>query len=279
MELIKGRKIADTILANIKEKIEKTEPKPTLAVVLIGEDQASQIYVGLKQREAENIGMGFELFKYPSCVSEDIILAKIAELNQDKKISGIIVQLPLPEELDRNKIINAIASEKDVDGFNCENQRKFCCGDTCKILPVFPKAIIKMIEVAIAENSLKDIKSGVVICNSEDFGLIMQEALNRLSIDSDYVLCDKFSTNLDKLAEADILVSACGRQNLIKASMVKDGVVIIDGGITKIDGRVVGDINIDSFQEKRSFISPVPGGVGPVTVACLLENTFLASLK
>lgn len=279
MQLIKGREIANNILADIKSQIAEMETKPTLAVFLIGEDEASKIYVGLKEKAARDIGMDFRLFKYSSDASKAEILNKIEEANNSNDVSGIIVQLPLPDGLDKNKIINAISPEKDVDGFHCENQKKFCCGDECKIFPVFPKAIVKMVEFATRENSLKNINEGVIVCVSDDFGLIMQEAFKKINIQAQYIFCDDLANNLEKLKEADVIVTACGRINLINNRMVKDKVVIIDGGISKLDGKVMGDVDMLSFEKAESFITPVPGGVGPVTVACLLENTYLASDK
>lgn len=279
MRLIKGKEIADNILADIKSKIAEMETKPTLAVFLIGEDEASKIYVGLKEKAARDIGMDFVLFKYDSNASEAEILNKINEANKSKDISGIIVQLPLPDGLDKNNIINAISPEKDVDGFHFENQKKFCCGEECRIFPVFPKAIIKMVESAIGENSLENINKAVIVCVSDDFGLIMQEAFKKINIRAQYIFCDNLASNSEELKKADVVVTACGIPNLINSKMTKYGVIIIDGGITKLQDRVTGDVDIDSFQEINSFISPVPGGVGPVTVACLLENTYLVANK
>ncbi len=279
MQLIKGREIADNILVDIKSKILEMGTKPTLAVFLIGEDEASKIYVGLKEKAARDIGMDFKLFRYDANISEQEILARIEDLNKDKNISGIIVQLPLPEGLDKNKIINAISPEKDVDGFHCENQKKFCCGAKCKIFPVFPKAIIKMVEFAIGENSLENVNKAVIICVSDDFGIIMQEAFKKINIEAQYIFCDNLVSNSEELKGADVVVTACGVINIINSAMVKVGAIVIDGGIIKIEGKVHGDVDIESFKNQDVFVSPVPGGVGPVTVACLLENTFLAGVK
>lgn len=277
MELIKGKEIADDILENLRKNIAKLAKKPNLAVILIGDDEASKIYVNLKKKAANYVGMGFELFKYEDDIDESEILKKIDDLNNDNEVSGIIVQLPLPNRLDKDKIINAINPDKDVDGFHCENQRKFCCGDKCDIFPVFPKAIMRIIEESISKNNLRNLKRAIIVCMSEDFGIIMQEALRKIGLDGQYIFCDKLLDELERLKSADVIVTACGRVNLIKKPIVKEGVIIVDGGIVKLDGKVVGDVDIKSFDNFEAFISPVPGGVGPVTVACLLENTFLAS--
>jgi len=282
MQLIKGREIADNILVDIKSKIAEMETKPTLAVFLIGEDEASKIYVGLKEKAARDIGMNCVLFKYDSDASEAEILNKIEEANKSMDISGIIVQLPLPEGLDKNKITNAIIPQKDVDGFHSENQRLFLDDKEC-VYPVFPKAIMKMVEAAVENNSLENIKKASVVCMSDDFGLIMQEAFRKVQIEASYFFCDDIDKkeNANILKESDVIITACGKINLINNEMVKEGVVIIDGGISKVNGKVVGDANMQSFEKSEipAFISPVPSGVGPVTVACLLENTYLASDK
>lgn len=301
MQLIKGREIADNILNNIKSEIENAETKPTLAVILIGKDEASRIYVGLKEKAAREIGFNFLLYKYDADVEEQVILSKINEINEDKDIDGLIVQLPLPKNLDKYKIINAISPEKDVDGFCKYNQDVFLSDQECH-WPVFPKAIIKMVEFALGNLEVKNKnfiyeqrdprdkpeddnfdgfesikhKEAVIICKSDDFGIIMQRAFGRVGIEASYVFCDDLNSFLAEIKEADIIVTACGKLNLINSEMVKNDAIIIDGGIVKKDGKVLGDVDLESFKESNCFISPVPGGVGPVTVACLLENTFRA---
>ncbi|MEF3691426.1 MAG: bifunctional 5,10-methylenetetrahydrofolate dehydrogenase/5,10-methenyltetrahydrofolate cyclohydrolase [Candidatus Moraniibacteriota bacterium] len=279
MKLIKGHQVADIILEDLKNKISELKIKPTLAVILIGEDQASKIYVGLKKKAAEKIGMNFRLFYYNSDVEEKTVLDKIKELNKDREVSGIIVQLPLPQGWNKKLIVNLIDLEKDVDGFCDENQNLFYGKEECEIFPVFPKAIFRMIEFAIKENNLTGIREGVIICNSDDFGRVMQRALGKLSIQGEYVLKDDLKNNLEKIKKADVLVTACGVANILNSSMVKTGAIVVDGGIIKVDGKVRGDVDVESFENFDAFISPVPGGVGPMTVACLLENTFLAGVK
>ncbi|MFA6184082.1 MAG: bifunctional 5,10-methylenetetrahydrofolate dehydrogenase/5,10-methenyltetrahydrofolate cyclohydrolase [Parcubacteria group bacterium] len=300
MQLIKGKEIADDILSNIKAKIEKEELKPTLAVILVGKNKASQIYVSLKEKVAREIGMNFKLYEYDANVEEKVILNKIAEINEDKNIHGLIVQLPLPEKLDKHKIINAINPEKDVDGFCDENQKCFFNNQET-IFPVFPKAIIKMIESALLschsrENGnlsyeygdpriRKDdnfdrreffkSKKATIICKSDDFGKIMQKTLEKIGIKASYILCDDLG-NGNILKKSDIIITVCGKKSLINSQMTKNDAIIIDGGIIKEAEKVFGDVDLKSFQETDCLISPVPKGVGPVTVACLLENTYLA---
>ncbi|MDX9913356.1 MAG: bifunctional 5,10-methylenetetrahydrofolate dehydrogenase/5,10-methenyltetrahydrofolate cyclohydrolase [Candidatus Moranbacteria bacterium] len=281
MQLIKGREIADNILDNIRLRIEKMETKPTLAVILVGEDKASEIYVGLKEKAAQKIGIGFKLYKYNADVTEEVILGKIKEINETEDINGLIVQLPLPEKLDKHKIINAIDPQKDVDGF-CEVNQELFFQNQDVLYPVFPKAIIKMVESVLADLKVKEETSflalikAVVICKSDDFGKIMRKYFEKIDIEAQYVFCDDLDNKKNLIRQADIIVTACGKRDLINFEMVKDGAIIIDGGIVKEGGKVSGDVDFETFKKTECLLSPVPGGVGPVTVACLLENTFQA---
>jgi len=263
MQLINGKGIADNILSKLKSDIDKSGSIPGLAVVLVGDDKASHIYVELKEKAAQEVGIKFEKFLFSEEDGEEKIISKIKELNNDENFHGIIVQLPLPEKFNTNKIISVISPRKDADGFR-ENSLS---ND-----PVFPSAIMKMVE------SVKnDSKNAAVITKSEKFGKSMQESLKRNEIKSEYIFCDKI--NEEDLKKYDTVVTACGMPGLIKNNMVKNGAIIIDGGIKKEGKKVLGDVDIKSFSESNCFISPVPGGVGPVTVACLLESVYKLSLK
>ncbi len=272
MKLLYGVPIAKKILAALKADILAGAEKPGLAVVLIGENKASQIYVALKERKAKEIGMNFFLFKFIENVTESEILQCLEKLNKDRKINGIIVQLPLPKGFDTEKIITAIDAKKDVDGFHSENAKKFLQG-TGEIYPVFPHAIVKLLESA-GENL--EGKKAVVLGNSQEFSQLMQLALEQKGLLTEFVLAGQFSLNLGKIREADVMVSAVGSPGLLKGQMLKDGAIIIDGGIEKVGDQVFGDVDFGSTKDLSGFITPVPGGVGPVTIACLLENTFLA---
>jgi len=264
MQLIEGKKIADKILNNLKAEVEASGKKPKLAVLLVGNDGASEIYVGLKKNAAEKVGIGFELFRFSEENSEEEILEKISELNKDEKVSGMIIQLPLPEKFATQKIINTIDPKKDVDGFHPEN----------KTLPaVFPEAMLELLK---STNEYQN-KKAIVVANSETFGEKMCEVLKKENIKCEYVLASDIST--EKLNQADILISAVGQAGIITAEMVKDGAIVIDGGITKSDDKVLGDVDFEQVKNKTSFITPVPGGVGPMTIACLLRNVYLASKK
>lgn len=266
MKLLRGKKIADKILKDLKSKIKKEKLKPALAVVLVGEDKASQIYVNLKKKAARKIGVEFYLFKYGKNISENEIIKKIKELNADKKIDGIIVQLPLPKKLSVQKIISAIDPKKDADGFSVKSSA----------VPVFPKAIIKTLE-AVPRAKLLENKKWAIITNSEKFGKVMQTALKREKIKAEYILYKNYKKSLSIIKQADGIISAVGKPNLIKGDMIRNGVIVVDGGITKKDKKVLGDADFKSVKNKASYITPVPGGVGPVTIACLLENVYLLS--
>jgi methylenetetrahydrofolate dehydrogenase (NADP+)/methenyltetrahydrofolate cyclohydrolase len=262
MTIISGREIADKILNKLKGEIETSEKKPKLAVLLVGNNSASEVYVDLKKKAAERVGIDFELIRFNENNLEEEIVQKIQELNQDEKVNGIIVQLPLPEKFATQKIINAIDPKKDVDGFHPDN---------ITLPAVFPQAMLELLK----STSEYVGKKAVVVANSETFGEKMCEVLKKEKIESQYVLAGDITE--EKLNQADILISAIGQAGIIKYEMVKDGAIIIDGGINKIGEKVFGDVDFENVKDKTSFITPVPGGVGPMTIACLLRNVFLAS--
>lgn len=272
MKLLYGAPIAKKILTALKADILSEVEKPGLAVVLIGKNKASEIYVGLKEKKAKEIGMNFSLFNFTENATEAEILQCLESLNKDKKINGIIVQLPLPAGFDTEKIISALDPRKDVDGFHRENAEKFLQGES-EIFPVFPHAIVKLLESA-GENL--EGKKAVVLGNSQEFGRLMQLALEQKGLLAEFVLASQLSSKLGKINEADVVVSAVGFPGLLSGQMLKDGTIIIDGGIEKVGDQVFGDVDFGSTKDLDGFITPVPGGVGPVTIACLLENTFLA---
>ncbi len=272
MKLLYGSPIAEKILASLKEDILLSEQKPGLAVILIGKDKASEIYVRLKEKKAKEIGMNFSLFNFDENSAEEEILKCLESLNNDKKINGIIVQLPLPVGFDTEKIISTIDLKKDVDGFHRENAKNFLQG-TSEIAPVFPGAIMHLLRSA--GQDLKN-KKAVVLGNSQEFGQLMQAALKRNGLSAEFISAGQFSLNLGKIKEADVLVSAVGLPGLLRGQMLKEGSVVIDGGIEKVGDQVLGDVDFGSTKDLVGFITPVPGGVGPVTIACLLENTYLA---
>jgi methylenetetrahydrofolate dehydrogenase (NADP+) / methenyltetrahydrofolate cyclohydrolase len=269
MKKIDGKKVAEEILKDVASEIKFKNVEPGLAVILVGNDQASKVYVEIKKKRAKEVGINFSLFNFDESVDEDEVLQKIREMNDDEKINGIIVQLPLPKKFNTQKIIDSINPLKDVDGFSydIENKKNI-------LQPVFPTAIIKLLE-----SSKQEIenKKAVVISNSKIFGEMMARMLQGKKIKSEYVLKKEISDNLKKIKETDILISAVGEKGIVRGEMIKDGVIIIDGGISKENNKVFGDVDFESTEKFSGFITPVPGGVGPVTVACLLKNVLIAS--
>ncbi|MFA6383473.1 MAG: bifunctional 5,10-methylenetetrahydrofolate dehydrogenase/5,10-methenyltetrahydrofolate cyclohydrolase [Parcubacteria group bacterium] len=275
MRLLKGKKIAGKTLNDLKKALQKQKLKPGLAVILVGENKASKVYVGLKKKAAKAVGINFYLFKFKKFEKEAEVIKKIKELNEDKKINGMIVQLPLPDGFNTQKIINMINVKKDADGFHPVNLKVFLAGRS-RVYPVFPKAIIKILEFS--RVNLRN-KQAIVVANSKIFGETMRVALRGKGIKADYILAGEIKKKTTQIMNADILITAIGKPGLIRGDIVKNGAVVIDGGITKIGRKVAGDIDFNSVKKKASYITPVPGGVGPVTIACLLENVYLLSKK
>jgi methylenetetrahydrofolate dehydrogenase (NADP+)/methenyltetrahydrofolate cyclohydrolase len=258
MKILDGKKIAEKILDDISMNLKRSKTRPALAVVLIGNDKASELYVKIKKEKAQKVGIDFSLFRFKEDSSEKTILEKIGNLNDDKKINGII--------------INEVSPRKDVDGFNPENIKLFLENKE-RFFPVFPQAILKLVESS--KRNLAG-KKAVVISNSKLFGEIMSEALRKKKIKAEYILKKEVPDNIKKIKKADILISAVGSRGIIKGDMIKNGAIVIDGGISKKGKKVFGDVDLGSVENISGFLSPVPGGVGPMTVACLLRNVFEA---
>lgn len=277
MRLFNGKKVAAEILKDLKQRIRKEKLKPKLAVILVGEDEASKIYIRLKKEAAERVGIEFELYKYDDGIKEKEIIAKIEELNTRNDKTGIIVQLPLPPGLNKDKIISAIDPTKDVDGFHEENRRLFG-QDEPRFKPVLPSAILAAIKDAIGENVAG--KKAVALVNSDIFGKTLELVLRKQRIDFKYIIrnvCSIGGAESD-LKEADIVISVCGCPELITGDMIKKGAVVVDAGIFRSkDGKVVGDVDCASVENVASFLTPVPGGLGPLVIALLLENVYIAS--
>jgi len=271
MQIIDGKKIAQNILSEIQMKIQKEKIQPGLGVFLIGNNEASETYVELKKNAAEKIGIKFFLERFSADATQEEIIAKIQEYNQDEKISGIIVQLPLPEKFITQEIIDAIDLRKDVDGFSAQVGHP-----EDKLLPVFPMAITELIK---STGVNLENKKATILVNSKIFGEAMKKMLEENKIVADYVLIGDLENKKSILQEADIFISAVGQTGIIKAEMVKENAIVIDGGITKFENKILGDVDFETVKDKVSFISPVPGGVGPMTIACLLRNVYLAMKK
>jgi methylenetetrahydrofolate dehydrogenase (NADP+)/methenyltetrahydrofolate cyclohydrolase len=287
MQLIDGKKVSLQIQSELKDKVEKRKQQgyraPHLAAILVGDDPASHTYVKNKIKSCEEIGFGSSLFLYDSEVSEKEILDKVAEINGNSKIDGLIVQLPLPAQIDVNKVINTINPKKDVDGFHPVNVGYMVKGLPC-LLPATPYGILKLIEYYGIETKGKHC---VVVGRSQIVGspISILMAKNTYPGNSTVTLCHRNSKDLkERCLEADIIISAVGSPGLITSEMIKEGVAIIDVGTTRVPDetkksgyRLSGDVDFHNVKEKTSFITPVPGGVGPMTIACLLLNTMQAA--
>ena len=271
--IIDGKKEAEVIRGEIKKEILeiklKTNKTPSLTVILIGDFTPSKIYVKNKEKSAQEVGINSKILKYPKNVSEKEILIKINELNKDKNISGILVQLPLPDQISKEKIINAIHPSKDVDGFNPVNVGNLSSGYN-SIVPCTPMGCLLLIKKV--EKNLSG-KHAVIIGRSNLNGKPMAQLL--LKENCTVTIVHSKTKNLqDECLKADILVAAVGVPNLVKKDWVKDNAIVIDVGINKVGDKLVGDVSFDELKNKTKAITPVPGGVGPMTIACLLKNTL-----
>ena len=266
--ILDGKKLRDKIFENLKQRLNNMSEKPTLAVILVGENPASQIYVRNKKKTAENLGINSIVINYPADISEKILLDKIQELNNDNKITAILVQLPLPKHIDKFKIIDAIAPEKDVDGLTPYNSGKLFSGEEPYVYPCTPKGILLLLDEYNIELAGKHV---VVIGRSNLVGKpVAQMLLNR---NATVTMCHSHTKNLSDITKtADIVVSAVGK-NIIGEKMLKSDCVVVDVGIFKdVNGKICGDVDFTSASKIAAYISPVPGGVGPMTIASLMYN-------
>lgn len=247
--------------------------RPGLAVVLVGDDAASQIYVRNKAKACEDIGMHSEVFRYPADTSEADVLQKIDELNEDRHIHGILVQLPLPGHVDNKKVLEAISPHKDVDGFHKQNVGALVTGES-DFPPCTPNGVMALLDhyqVPIEGSN------AVVIGRSNIVGKPM--ALMLLARSATVTICTSKTRDLSQFTQiADIVVAAVGKAGLVTADMIKDGAAVIDVGMNRLpSGKLAGDVAFDEVKEKAGYLTPVPGGVGPMTITMLLANTLTAA--
>ena len=286
MKLIDGKKISDQLLEEIKlsvqNRLKNNLKVPHLAAILIGDDGASKTYVNSKIKACEKVGFKSSLFKYDESISETALISQIKKINEDKDIDGFIVQLPLPRHIDQDKILYEVDPCKDVDGFHPNNYGKMTLGvDT--FLPATPAGIIELIERTEIQT---EGKKCLVIGRSQIVGrpISILLSLNKTFGNSTVTLAHSRSVDLKKLClESDIIISAIGIPEFIKGDMIKEGSSIIDVGITRVKDlssskgyKIVGDVDLKSVSSKVGFITPVPGGVGPMTISMLLKNTLKA---
>ena len=271
--IIDGKKQAEIIRNEIKKEIldlkKKNGKTPSLTVILIGDFAPSLIYVKNKEKSAREVGINSEIIRYPKNVGEKDILEKIEELNKNDEISGILVQLPLPSQISKEKIINAINPSKDVDGFNPINVGNLSSGYD-SIVPCTPLGCLLLIKKI--ESNLAG-KHAVIIGRSNLNGKPMAQLLLKENC-TVTIVHSKTNDLQNECLKADILVAAVGVPNLIKKDWVNKNAIVIDVGINKVGEKIVGDVNFDELKDNVKAITPVPGGVGPMTIACLLKNTL-----
>ncbi len=277
MKLFDGKKVAKQIQNQLAKDIKAMKKRPGLAVILVGDDSSSRLYVRLKKEAAAKVGINFEEYVFDGRAKEEEVVAKIKELNADKNISGIVIQLPLPAIFNTDRIIEAIDPAKDVDGFHKENIRRLEKNHT-GLVPVLPATILAALQQAL-KNKLAG-KQVLALVNSELFGQVLKTVLEREGAKVNYLArntCVVFGSEKE-MKSADVIISVCGCPQMIKGEMIKDGAILIDGGITRYhDGKVAGDVDRVSVENKAVFLTPVPGGIGPLTVAMLLRNVYLAA--
>jgi methylenetetrahydrofolate dehydrogenase (NADP+)/methenyltetrahydrofolate cyclohydrolase len=271
-EIISGKELSKEVRAEVKIQVEELKAKykavPHLVVILVGEDPASQSYVKAKERACIRAGMKSTIILKEPSISEEELLSIINKLNNDDDVHGILVQLPIPKHIDENKIIDAIDFKKDVDGFHPLNIAYMHMGRKA-IAPATPSGIITMLK---SKNIQLKGKDAIVIGRSNIVGKPV--AMLLLKEHCTVTIAHSRTQNLkEKCLRADIIVAAVGRPNTVTEDMVKEGAVIIDVGVNRVDGKLVGDVDFEAIKDKTSFITPVPGGVGPMTIASLLQNT------
>ncbi|WP_427864540.1 bifunctional 5,10-methylenetetrahydrofolate dehydrogenase/5,10-methenyltetrahydrofolate cyclohydrolase [Niabella sp. CJ426] len=285
MQLLDGKKTAKAILNTVKidvaQRAATGKKIPHLAAILVGTNGASQTYVNSKVKACNEIGFISTLIEYEEEISEMKLLDKIQELNEDMSVDGILVQLPLPAHISEKKVIEAIAVSKDVDGFHPENIGRMIMGEDEAFIPATPYGIMLLLE---HNNIATNGKHAVVLGRSNIVGRPMSILLSNNTNPGNctVTVCHSRTQNLNEIcSQADIIVAAIGQPEFLKAEMVKEGAVVIDVGITRLEDaskksgyRLVGDVDFEQVAPKCSFITPVPGGVGPMTIAALMKNTY-----
>ena len=287
MKLIDGKQTATDIkkeiAAEVRELVAAGNKKPHLAAILVGHDGGSETYVAFKIKDCEEVGFKSSLIRFEDDVTEEELLAKVEELNRDKDVDGFIVQLPLPGHISEQKVIEAIDPKKDVDGFHPINVGRMVIGLPC-FVSATPDGIVELLKRYHIETSGKDC---VVVGRSNIVGRPMSVLMSQKAMNATVTVAHSRTKNLKELcANADILIAALGAPEFIKGDMVKEGAVVIDVGTTRVKSdqtksgfKLKGDVAFDEVAEKCSYITPVPGGVGPMTRVALLKNTLLAAKR
>ena len=275
-QILDGKELAKKVREGVKEQVDKLKNKginPKLAVVMVGNDSASAVYVKNKSNACRKAGIEFEEFLLPEETTEEELIELIKKLNKDKNVHGILLQSPVPKHINIDRAFDTISPEKDVDGFNAVNVGNLTIGRDC-LVSCTPYGVMRLLEEYNIDVSGK---RAVVIGRSNIVGKPMLQCL--LSKDATVTICHSKTKDLSEVvSEADIVISAIGRPNFVTGNMIKDGAVVIDVWINRMeDGSLCGDVKFDESESKASFITPVPGGVGPMTVAMLVENVVKAA--
>lgn len=271
--IIDGKAIASGLRDALKQEINKLDGKPGLAIIQVGDDPASSVYVEKKITACKDLGINAEKISLPASVSEHELIERMGELNARKDINGYIVQLPLPQGIDIEIVVNAIEPLKDVDCFHPENLGLLFRGQP-RFTPATPKAIMRLLD----HHSIPlEGKNVVVIGRSNLVGKPVAQLM--MGRNATVTICHSRTEDIRSVTkQADVIVAAVGKPGLVKADMVKEGVVVIDVGTSRVDGKLKGDVDFETVKEKASYITPVPGGVGPMTVTMLIENVYEAFL-
>lgn len=275
-EIIDGKELAKKVRKDLRSDVKKLKEKGInlkLAVIMVGDDPGSQVYVKNKSKACEKVGIEFEEFLFDSDTSEETLLEVIQKLNSDDSIHGILLQSPVPKHININKAFRTILPEKDVDGFNPINVGNLSIGEDA-FISCTPYGIVKMLE----EYNIETVgKNAVILGRSNIVGKPMIQCM--LNKNSTVTVCHSKTKNIEEIIRnADIVIAAIGKPQFVKADMVKDGAVVIDVGINRLEnGTIVGDVDYENVAKKASYITPVPGGVGPMTIAMLLTNVVKAA--
>ena len=275
-EIIDGKELAKKVRKELKKEVDSLKEKgvnPKLAVIMVGNDPGSTVYLRNKSKACEKVGIEFEEFLFEENITEELLLETIDKLNKDDSIHGILLQCPVPKHIDVNKAFRRISPNKDVDGFNPINVGNLTIGEDA-FISCTPYGVVKMFE---EYNIETEGKRAVILGRSNIVGKPMIQCM--LNKNSTVTVCHSRTQNIGEIIkEADIVIAAIGKPNFVKADMVKDGAVVIDVGINRLeDGTITGDVDYENVAPKASFITPVPGGVGPMTIAMLLNNVVKAA--
>jgi len=279
--LLNGKQLAQKIRSELKNIVTRENLNPGLGIILVGDRVDSATYVRMKKRACDEVGIRNIDIMLPETVTQDELISKVDELNNDVLVDGILIQLPLPKHINEREVLNRVLPEKDVDGFNAINIGSLALNDNPKLTPCTPTGVIRLLKEYDIELEGKDV---VMVGRSNIVGMPL--ALMLKNENASVTLCHSRTKDLSMYTkQADIIISACGKVNLITADMVKEGVIIVDVGINSVPDatrkrgyRLVGDVDFENVKRKASYITPVPGGVGPMTIAMLLKHTIDANL-